>query len=105
MSTMNAPVFADACRLLCSRAISQHGIQKLDMLFLRFCQTFEALYDISSCNPNLHLHGHLRECLYDFGPASSLWAFPFEKMNDILGAVPINHKDIETQLMRTFYSN
>lgn len=75
------------------------------MLFLRFCQTFEALYDISSCNPNLHLHGLLRECLYDFGPASSFWAFPLEKMNDILGAVPINHKDIETQLMRKFYSN
>jgi hypothetical protein len=43
--------------------------------------------------------------LIDFGPASSFWAFPFERLNGILGAVPTNHKDIETQLMRKFCSN
>ena len=41
----------------------------------------------------------------DFGPASSFWAFPFERLNGVLGAVPTNHKDIETQLMRKFCCN
>lgn len=98
-------VFVDACRLLCSRAISQDGIAKLDTLLIRFCQMFECLYGTSSCTPNLHLHGHLKECILDFGPASSFWAFPFERLNGILGAVPTNHKNIETQMMRKFSSN
>ena len=41
----------------------------------------------------------------DFGPASSFWAFPFERLNGVLGAIPTNHKDIETQLMRKFCCN
>ena len=98
-------IFVDACRLLCSRAISHDSVARVDTLLLRFCQTFECLYGASACTPNLHLHCHLKECLSDFGPASSFWAFPFERLNGTLGAVPTNHKDIETQLMRKFCSN
>lgn len=98
-------LFANACRLVCSRAISQEGISKLDSLLLRFCQKFEELYGASSCTPNLHLHCHLRDCLSDFGSSSSFWAFSFERFNGVLGAVPTNHHAIETQLMRKFCTN
>ena len=98
-------LFADACRLLCSRAISISGIEKVDTLLLRFCKMFEHLYGSEACTPNVHLHGHLKECLLDFGPASAFWAFPFERLNGILGAVLTNHKNIEVQLMRKFSCN
>ena len=62
-------------------------------------------YGAESCTLNLHLHYHLKECFLDFGPASSFWAFPFERMNGTLGSVPTNHQSIEVQLMRKFYSN
>ena len=98
-------IFVDACHLLCSRAITLDGIMKLDTLLIRFCQEFEHIYGALACTPNLHLHGHMKECIIDFGPASSFWAFPFERLNGILGAVPTNHRDIETQLMRKFSTN
>ena len=98
-------VFVEACRLLCSRSISHDGVAKLDSLLIRFCQKFEEVYGASSCTPNIHLHGHLKECILDFGPASSFWAFPFERLNGMLGSVPTNHQSIETQLMRKFSSN
>ena len=74
-------------------------------MLLRFCKEFEHLYGKQACTPNLHLHGHLKDCLMDFGPASSFWAFPFERLNGVLGGVPTNHKDNETQLMRKFCRN
>ena len=96
--------FADACQLMCSRAISQNGISKLDSLLLSFCQTFEELYGASSCTPNLHLHCHLKECFLDYGPASAFWVFAYERLNGILGSVLTNHRNIETQLMQKFFS-
>ena len=89
-------VFVDVCRLLCSRAICHDSVLKVDGLLLRFCKEFDRLYGKEACIPNLHLHGHLKECLMDFGPASSFCTLLFEHLNGILGAVPTNHKDIET---------
>ena len=45
-------VFIDACRLICSRAISNDSIAKLDGLIINFCQTFQLLYGASACTPN-----------------------------------------------------
>lgn len=98
-------IFVDCCRLLCSRALSHDSVERLDQMLLGFCKHFERLYGKQACTPNLHLHGHLKECLMDFGPASSFWDFPFERLNGISGSVPTNHKDIETQLMRKFCCN
>lgn len=84
-------LFVDACRLLCSRAISRDGLDRMDSLIIRFCKMFEQLYGALSCTPNLHLHCHLKQCFLDFGPAGSFWAFPFERLNGMLGSVPTNH--------------
>lgn len=77
----------------------------MDTLIVRFCQMFEQLYGALSCTPNLHLHCHLKQCMLDYGPAGSFWAFSFERLNGILGSVPTNHQDIETQMMRKFCTN
>ena len=54
------------------------------------------------CTPNMHLHCHIQECLVDYGPGCSIWAFACERLNGYLGSVPTNHNSIEVQLMRKF---
>lgn len=94
--------FVRACQLLCSRAITMDNVSVMHSCFVQFCNSFERLFGRMACTPNLHLHCHLRDCLYDFGPGSSFWLFACERMNGILGSVPTNHHQIETQLMRKF---
>ena len=98
-------IFVQACTILCSRALSQASIMRLDELLLQFCHTFEQLYGAECCYPNLHLHLHITECILDYGPPNSFWLFACERLNGILGAVPTNHQNIEPQLMRKFISN
>ncbi len=98
-------LFVQACLLICSRAITQIRVIELDSYLMRFCEQFEQIYGKDACTPNLHLHGHLKECCLDYGPSSSFWLFAFERMNGILGSVCTNHQAIEVQLMRKFISN
>lgn len=94
--------FVLACRLLCSRVITEEDITLADLLLLRFCRSFERLYGHERVTPNMHLHGHLKECLMDYGPVYSFWLFSFERYNGILGSLPTNKRIIEKQLMRRF---
>lgn len=98
-------IFVQACQLLCSRAISHTNVSKLNDLLICFCKKFEELYGADACNPNMHLHGHLKECILDFGPGSAFWLFACERLNGILGTVPTNHHAIETQMMKKFSSS
>ena len=61
-------------------------------------QGFEQLYG----KDNLHLHGHLRECVLDYGPAYSFWLFSFERLNGIMESFSTNCRDVSLQLMRRF---
>lgn len=70
-----------------------------------FCSTFERLYGKDHLNMNLHLHGHLKECMLDFGSVYSFWLFGFERLNGILESYNTNCCDIPVQLMRHFYSS
>lgn len=51
---------------------------------------------------NMHLHGHLRQCIEDYGAVYSFWCFSFERLNGILGSYPTNSHHISVQLMRRF---
>lgn len=95
-------LFVKACHLLCSRSISTREIEDADQLLNEFCITFENLYGKKYCNINLHLHGHLQECLKDFGPVYAFWLFAFERLNGVLGSFHTNNHDISLQLMRQF---
>ena len=64
---------------------------------------FEQLYggqDLAT--PNMQLHGHIKECLLDYGPFHAFWCFSFERFNGILGSFHTNNRSIESQLMRRF---
>ena len=50
--------------------------------------------------PNMHLHLHLRECLFDYGPFHSYWLFAFERFNFNIGNIHTNCRNIEVQIMR-----
>ena len=42
--------------------------QEADQKLMRFCAMFEALCGKEKCTPNMHLHGHLQDCILDYGP-------------------------------------
>ena len=51
------------------------------------------------------MHCHLKQCLFDFGPASSFWLFAFERMNGVLGSFHTSNQAVEVQLFRKFTSS
>ena len=79
------------------------NVKVADFLLLDFCKTFEQLYGENCVTPNMHLHVHLFDCLFDFDPIYSFWLFSFERENGILGSYLTNRKQIETQVMKKIF--
>ena len=94
--------FVLACKTLGKRVLTGNDIEIGDKYLMQFCKTFETLYGKDLVTPNMHLHGHLKECLLHYGPFHSFWCFSFERFNDILGSYHTNNRSIEIQLMRKF---
>ena len=94
--------FVLACRQLCCKQLTQSNIQLGDALLMQFCRRIERLYGKEIVNPNMHLHGHLRSCIEDYGPLHGFWLYAFECYNGILGSAPNNNRLIEVQLMDHF---
>ena len=57
------------------------------------------MYGKKAVTQNMHLHCHLKECVIDCGPVHAFWCFSFERFNEILGAMQVNRKSVEIQLM------
>ena len=95
-------LFVKACHLLCQRTITKTDIERANMLLNEYCSSFEKLYGKEDCNINLHLHGHLHECLKDYGPVYAFWIFAFEHLNGVLGSFHTNCHDLSLQIMRRF---
>ena len=79
-----------------------NDIQLADTLLQNFCNKIELLYGQSAVTPNMHMHGHLKEVVEDYGPLHAFWLFSFERFNGILGKYPNNNKSIEVQIMSKF---
>ena len=94
--------FVLACNYLGKRVLTDNDIEIGVRYLMEFCKTFEDLYGKDLVTPNMHLHGHLKECLIDYGPFHSFWCFSFERFNGILGSYHTNNRSIEIQLMRRF---
>lgn len=94
--------FVLTCKLLGKKVLTYSDIELGDRHLMEFCRTFEELYGKDLVTPNMHLHGHLKECLLDYGPFHSFWCFSFERFNGILGSFHTNNRSIEIQLMRKF---
>ena len=49
----------------------------------------------------MHMHAHIKDCVIDYGPPHTFWAFAFERYNGILGEQP-NNTSVELQLAKRF---
>jgi len=94
--------FVLACRILCHQKLSHSQLDLADALLIKFCKTVESIYGTNVVTPNMHLHGHLKDVLLDYGPIQEFWLFSFERYNGILGKQPTNNREIESQLMQRF---
>ena len=94
--------FVQASRLLCQTTITDAEIELADAFLLQFCCGIENLYGNEIVTPNMHLHCHLKQSLYDYGPIHNFWLFSYERYNGILENFPSNNKSIEIHLMQRF---
>ena len=77
-------MFVEASVILCQFSIKRSDLSFADTRLMQFCELFEELYGSENCTPNMHLHGHIADCILDYGPIGSFWAFAFEKYNGVL---------------------
>ena len=94
--------FVQASRLLCQTTITDAEIELADAFLLQFCCRVENLYGKEIVTPNMHLHCHLKQSLYDYGPIHNFWLFSYERYNGILENFPSNNRSIEIHLMQRF---
>ena len=94
--------FVLACRILCQHSLSYLELNLADALLMQFCKHVERMYGEDIVTPNMHMHGHLKEVLLDYGPMEEFWLFSFERYNGVLGRQPTNCRAVETQLMNRF---
>ena len=52
----------DSCHILCVKK----NIRLADALLLSFCSRFECIYGTQAVKPNMHMQGHLTECVKDY---------------------------------------
>ena len=94
--------FVLACRIICKRNLTLADVNLCDALLMAFCRTVEVLYGTSAVTPNMHVHGHIKENILDYGPVYAFWLFSYERYNGLLGHQPKNNRAIEPQLMSRF---
>ena len=94
--------FVLACRIICKRNLALADVNLCDALLMAFCRTVEVLYGTSAITPNMHMHGHIKDIIRDYGPVYAFWLFSYERYNGILGHQPNNNRAIELQLMSRF---
>ena len=91
-----------ACRLLCKPSLASSDIDMADRLLMKFCLKIEQLFGKQSITPNMHMHGHLKAVIEDFGPLHGFWLFAYERFSGILGSYPDNYKSIKPQITKKF---
>ena len=96
--------FSKVHALLSRPYIQEVEVDKADDLLLSFCTGFEQFYGWESCTPNLHMHCHLKECMFDVGPLYSYWCFSFVCYDGILENMKMMWRALELQLMHKFFS-
>ena len=62
------------------------------------------MYGKNFITPNMHLHCHLKESLYNYGPVYNFWLYSYERYNGILEHFPSSNRLFEIQMMQRFYN-
>ena len=95
-------MFVRACNLLLQMSISDSEIEDAHRLLQIYCIKFQETFGKESCTPNMHMHLHLKECIFDYGPVYAFWTFSFERYNGKLGSFPTNNRDMTVSMMKKF---
>ena len=95
-------LFVRACMLLINTSITKMEADDAHLLLKLFCSKFQELYGAEACRPNMHMHLHLKPCIYRFGPVFAFWVFSFERYNGLLGSYPTNNRSLTITIMRKF---
>ena len=98
-------LFVKACWMFCRRSISINELKEGDKCIMEFCDSYKAMFGSSMCTMNLHLYGHLHQCIEDYGPVYTFWCFSYERLNGILGGYPTNSHHISVQLASRILEN
>ena len=56
--------FILAWQYICKKTILENDITIAHGLLIQFCKDFEIFYGKEKVTPNMHLHLHLKDCLY-----------------------------------------
>ncbi|CAB4421314.1 unnamed protein product [Rhizophagus irregularis] len=92
--------FPDVCPILVSRILEIELMEEAHERLIKIIKLIEVHYGRVKITPNLHLSLHLCDCSNDFGSLYAFWCFSFERMNGILGSLPISNRQIEPEIMR-----
>ena len=95
-------MFSKACSLICQPYVHAREVENADELLMSFCTGVQTLYGNRAITRNMHLHGHLKECILDVGPLYSFWCFSFERYNGILEKMKKSWHAPEQQLIHKF---
>ena len=96
--------FVQASRLLCQMTITDAQIELADAFLLQFCCRVERLYGKGVVTPNMHLHCHLKQSLYDYGPIHNFWLFSYERLQQNFREFPLKQPITGNTYDATFYS-
>lgn len=80
--------FVLACPYYCKKTMTGTDITIADSLLSCFYSHTEWLHGPRAITPNMHMYGHLSECIRNYGPLLVFWLFSFEHYNGLLGAQP-----------------
>lgn len=94
--------FVQASRILCQTKLTGEEIKLADAYLLQFCTKIVALYGQEVITPNMHLHCHLKNDLFNYGPVYGYWLFSYERYNGILEHFPSNNRSFEIFMMKRF---
>lgn len=84
------------------KRLLQSMLLKADPYVHNFCMQFESLYGSEKYTPNVHLHLHLRECIFQYWPVYAFLCFCCKHFNGLLGSYHTNMKVVEPQMMHKF---
>ena len=69
--------FVKICTI-CQRKIERSKLKVIDSIIVKFCTNFKQLYGKKFFTPNMHLLGHITDCMNYHGPVYAFWLYAFE---------------------------
>lgn len=81
-----------SCRILSLKCITLHELDIAYAPIMHFGRRVERMYGRQIITQYMHLHGHIKECVIDYGPTHAFWVFVFKQYSGVLGDQPNNNR-------------